>query len=303
MGSVAVAAPRPTDLRRTLISAAVSGLLAFHAHPDDESLSMGGTLARYSDAGEHVVVVTATNGEVGEIHNHDDPESIRERLGDVRVGELEQACRILGVSYGELLGYRDSGMMGTADNDRAECFWQADFMEAVGKLVTVIRRHRPEVVTCYDPYGGYGHPDHIQVHRVGTAAFFGAADVGRFPPREGEEPWQPSKLYWATWPRERTRRARRVMAEAGRITAEEAEEEPAAGARDEDITTRLDVRPWFDRKWEAVVAHHTQIAADSWFRTLPEDVRRDGFGEETFTLVFSRVETDPAAPDLFDGLR
>ncbi|MCB2222577.1 MAG: PIG-L family deacetylase [Actinobacteria bacterium] len=278
------------------------GLLAFHAHPDDESLSMGGTLARYADAGEHVVVVTATNGEVGEIHNHDDPESIRDRLGEVRLEELAAATGILGVES-ERLGYRDSGMMGTADNGNPRCFWQADFMEAVGRLVAVIRRHRPEVVTCYDPYGGYGHPDHIQVHRVGTAAFFGAADIGRFPPGGGEEPWQPSKLYWATWPRERSRRSREAMLAMGRITPEEAAREPGHGTRDEDITTRLDVRDWFDRKWEAVLAHHTQIAADSWFRALPEEVRREGFGIETYQMVFDRTGSDPAAPDLFSGLR
>jgi mycothiol S-conjugate amidase len=159
------------------------------------------------------------------------------------------------------------------------------------------------VVTAYDPFGGYGHPDHVQVHRVGTAAFFGAADVGRFPPAEGEEPWQPSKLYWATWPRERTRQARRLMAEMGRMDPEEAAREPDHGARDEDITTRLDVRPWFDRKWEAVLAHHTQIAADSWFRTLPEEARREGFGIETFMLAFSRVDAPAGEPDLFAGLR
>jgi LmbE family N-acetylglucosaminyl deacetylase len=264
---------------------------------------MGGTLARYAAAGEHVVVATATNGEVGEIHNHEDPDSIRDRLGEVRIAELEDAGRILGVSAIELLGYRESGMMGTDDNSRPDCFWQADFMDAVGRLVAVIRRHQPEVVTCYDPYGGYGHPDHIQVHRIGTAAFFGAADFGRFPLADGETAWQPSKLYWATWPRERSRHARQAMAAMGRITAEEAAQEPDHGAREDDITTKLDVREWFDQKWEAVLAHHTQIAADSWFRTLPEEVRREGFGIEAFMLAFSRVETSAATPDLFAGLR
>ena len=280
----------------------MSGLLAFHAHPDDESLAMGGTLARYADAGEHVVVVTATNGEVGEIHNHPDPESIRDRLGEVRTAELRQAAAILGVEF-EMLGYRDSGMMGTADNDHPDCFWRADFMEAVGRLVRAIRRHRPEVVTCYDPYGGYGHPDHIQVHRIGTAAFFGAADIGRFPPVDGEESWQPLKLYWSTWPRERSRQARKAMAAVGRLPAEEAEQEPDHGAREDDITTRLDIREWFDRKWQAVLAHDTQIADDSWFRTLPEEVRREGFGMETFMAVFSRVRGDPGSDDLFSGIR
>ena len=279
------------------------GLLAFHAHPDDESLSMGGALARAAADGEHVVVVTATNGEVGEIHNHGDDHDLRDRLGEIRIGELRDACGVLGVSEVELLGYRDSGMIGTADNQHPDCFWQADFMEAVGRLVRVIRKHRPEVVTCYDPYGGYGHPDHIQVHRVGTAAFFGAADIGRFPIAAGEEAWQPSKLYWATWPRERSRRARRLMAAMGSMDPEEAAREPEHGTRDEDITTRLDVADRFDQKWEAVLTHHTQIAENSWFRTIPDEVRREAFGIETFQLVFSRVDAPADAQDLFAGLR
>ena len=279
------------------------GLLALHAHPDDESLSMGGSLARYADAGEHVVVVTATGGEVGEIHNHDDPESLRDRLATVREDELRAACAILGVTRVELLGYRDSGMMGTADNDHDGSFWQADFMEATGRLVALLRTHRPEVVTAYDPFGGYGHPDHIQVHRVGTAAFFGAADVGRFPASDFGEPWQPQRLYWATWPRERARQVRRMMVELGQMTPEDAAQEPAAGTRDEDITTRVDVRPWFERKWDAVLAHHTQIAADSWFRTMPEGMRREGFSTETYVLVVDRTGTGGEAGDLFGGLR
>jgi LmbE family N-acetylglucosaminyl deacetylase len=111
----------------------VSGLLAFHAHPDDESLSMGGTLARYADAGEEVVVVVATDGRVGQIHNHDDPDSLRDRLGEIRQAELREACRILGVQRVEGLGYRDSGMAGTDDNADPDCFWQAPFDEAVSR--------------------------------------------------------------------------------------------------------------------------------------------------------------------------
>jgi N-acetyl-1-D-myo-inositol-2-amino-2-deoxy-alpha-D-glucopyranoside deacetylase len=279
------------------------GLLAFHAHPDDESLSMGGSLARYAEAGEQVVVVTATGGEVGEIHNHDDPESLRDILGQVREEELRKACAILGVPHVELLGFRDSGMMGTADNDHPDSFWRSDFMEAAGRMVSLIRSYRPEVVTAYDPFGGYGHPDHIQVHRVGTAAFFGAADVGRFPVEQHGEPWQPERLYWTTWPRERARQVRRMMVELGQMSPEEAEREPAAGTRDEDITTRVDVRPWFARKWDAVLAHHTQIAEDSWFRTMPDSLRREGFSHEAFVLVFDRAGACEVADDLFAGLR
>jgi mycothiol S-conjugate amidase len=189
------------------------------------------------------------------------------------------------------------------DCDDPACFWRADFMEAAGRLVTLMRSYRPEVVTAYDPFGGYGHPDHIQVHRVGTAAFFGSADVGRFPIAEFGEPWQPERLYWTTWPRERARQVRAMMVELGQMSAEEAAREPAAGTRDEDITTRVDVQAWFEQKWEAVLAHHTQIAADSWFRTMPEDLRRRGFSQETFVLVFDRTGVGGGAGDLFAGLR
>jgi LmbE family N-acetylglucosaminyl deacetylase len=281
----------------------VPGLLAFHAHPDDESLSMGGTLARYAAAGEEVVVVAATRGEVGEILNHDDPESLREGLGDIREAELRTASAILGVTTVELLGYRDSGMAGTPENEDPGAFCRADLIEATGRLVRLVRRHRPEVLTAYDAFGGYGHPDHIQVHRVGTAAFFGAADVGRFPLEEGEEPWQPSKLYWVTWPRERTRQRRRLAAEAGEIPVEEAEIEPDTGTMEEHISTYLDVAPWFDRKWAAIVAHRTQIAETGWLLSIPEDVRRRAFSREAFIRAFSLVESPAEAPDLLAGLR
>jgi N-acetyl-1-D-myo-inositol-2-amino-2-deoxy-alpha-D-glucopyranoside deacetylase len=279
------------------------GLLALHAHPDDESLSMGGTLARTAAAGEQVVVVTATGGEVGEIHNVPDPESLRPRLAEVRRQELEEACRILGVTHLELLGYRDSGMMGTADNDHPGSFWRADFMEAVGRLVRLVRQHRPEVMTAYDPYGGYGHPDHIQVHRVGTGAFFGAADVGRFPESEFGPAWQVDRLFWATWPRTRSKQVRELMVAMGQMDPEEAAREPAAGTRPEDITTWVDVRDHFDTKWAAVLAHHTQIAAESWFRTIPDDLRRESFGRETFVEVFARTTIPSDAGDLLAGLR
>lgn len=264
---------------------------------------MGGALARYAEAGERVVVVSATRGEVGEIHNHDDPDSMRESLGDLREQELRAACSVLGVGHLEFLGYRDSGMEGTADNEHPAAFCRANFLESVGRLVHLIRRHRPEVVTANDPFGGYGHPDHVQVHRVGTAAFFGAGDVGRFPPAGGEEAWQPAKLYWVTWPRERTRRRRRLEAASGVISTEEAEQEPGTGSPDEVITTYLEVGSWFDRKWEAIMCHRSQVPPDSWLLALPDEVRREAFSREAFILASSRVEAPADAPDLFAGLR
>ena len=157
----------------------MSGLLAFHAHPDDESSSMGGVLTKHAEAGKDVVVVTATDGAEGEIHNYEDPESLMPQLVEIRRQEMKEALAILGVKHHEFLGYRDSGMMDTDANRHEDSFWQADFMEATARLIKLVRSYRPEVMTIYDPFGGYGHPDHIQVHRIGLAAYFGAPDAGR----------------------------------------------------------------------------------------------------------------------------
>jgi N-acetyl-1-D-myo-inositol-2-amino-2-deoxy-alpha-D-glucopyranoside deacetylase len=276
------------------------GLLAFHAHPDDESISSGGTLASLADAGVPVTVVTATKGEAGEIHNRDDADEVRDRLGEIREGELRAALEVLGVGEPRFLGYRDSGMMGTDDNDRADAFWRADFFEAVGRLVRIIREVRPDVVTAYDPFGGYGHPDHIQVHRVGTAAYWAAADTARYPIASHGEPWGPSKLYWTTWSRERMVKVRREM--SGDLGADGEVEEPAAGSLETHITTTLHVDPWFDRKYRALLCHDTQFPADSWVRTLGPDTLRLFIGFESLTLVHSDVPFDPADPDLFAGI-
>jgi N-acetyl-1-D-myo-inositol-2-amino-2-deoxy-alpha-D-glucopyranoside deacetylase len=274
------------------------GLLALHAHPDDESITMGGTLAALADRGVPVTVVTATRGEVGEIHNRDDADQVRDRLGEIREAELTTALSILGVGEPVFLGYRDSGMMGTGDNSHAGAFWAADFTEAVGRLVRIIRDRRPAVITAYDPFGGYGHPDHIQVHRVGTAAYWAAADVGRYPAGEFGEPWWPSKLYWATWSREGMVKVRREM--SGDLGAEDVEE-PAAGSLTPLITTTVDVGEVFERKHAALLAHDTQFSADSWVRTIPPDKMRGFLGREAFTLVHTAVDVDPAEPDLVAG--
>jgi N-acetyl-1-D-myo-inositol-2-amino-2-deoxy-alpha-D-glucopyranoside deacetylase len=278
----------------------MSGLLAFHAHPDDESISMGGTLAEYASRGVPVTVVTATRGEAGEIHNRDDADEVRSVLGDIREAEERAACRVLGIEDIEFLGYRDSGMMGTGDNAHADSFWGADFTEAVGRLVRVIRARRPQVVTAYDPFGGYGHPDHIQVHRVGTAAFFASADIGRYPLLPGEEPWQAPRLYWATWSRERMRRIRREMSTD--LGADGEPEEPSSGTLPEHITTRRDVSVWLHLKQDALLCHDSQFAADSWIRTLPEGRMSEFLAEEVFVRAFSTVPGDPADPDLLVGL-
>lgn len=279
------------------------GLLAFHAHPDDEVISTGGVLAKYSDAGEQVAVVTATDGAEGEVHNYDDPDQIRPRLAEVRIEETAEAMSILGVPDHHFLGFRDSGMMGSEANSRPECFWQADFMDASARLVRLIRRRRPEVMTVYDPFGGYGHPDHIQVHRVGVAAYFGADDARHFPPGEGEEPWRVAKLYMVAWPRSRVVALARARLEAGLITEEEARESFSWGTPDDDITALVDVAPWIDRKVEALRAHRSQIPDDWFMINVSDDYLPKSMGLEAFQRLYSRVEAPFREDDLFAGLR
>lgn len=261
---------------------------------------MGGTLASLAAAGIPVTVVTATRGEAGEIHNRDDADEVRDRLGEIRTSELIAALEVLGVGEPVFLGFRDSGMMGTPQNQHPEAFWRADFFEAIGRLVRIIREHRPEVVTAYDPFGGYGHPDHIQVHRIGTAAYWAAADVGRFPVGDYGEPWMPSKLYWTTWSRDRMIKVRRQMTSDLGVGVEA--EEPAAGSLEGHITTTIDVGEMFDLKHRALLCHDTQFAADSWIRNLSSDMLRGFIGFESFTLVHSSVECAPDDPDLFAGI-
>ena len=280
------------------------GLLSFHAHPDDEVISTGGVLARYSRLGEQVVVVTATDGAEGEIHNYDDPDSLKPQLAEMRAQEVAVALAVLGVKHHEFLGYRDSGMMGTEANDHPNAFWRADFTEATKRLVGLIRKYQPEVMTIYDPFGGYGHPDHINVHRVGIAAFFGARDLGWFPLEEDQEYWAPAKLYWTTWGRERSRKLMKYWAEEG----EETEEEEylwrsRRGFPDEEISATIDVSEFVSLKTEALQAHRTQIPQDWILFRVPEEERNEVYGTETFVRVFSNVESALPESDLFSGLR
>ena len=279
------------------------GLLAFHAHPDDEATSTGGVLARYSDEGGQVVVVTATDGAEGEVHNYENPEDIRTRLAEIRAEEMAAAAAVLGISQHHFLGYRDSGMMDTEPNQHPDCFWQADFTEATARLIRLIRRPRPEVMTIYDPFGGYGHTDHIQVHRGGLAAFFAASDTRRFPLEEGETIWNPIKLYMSTWPRSRVEAMIQGRLKAGLITEEEAKESEGWGTPDEDITTLVEVTPWVDRKVAALRAHRTQIPEDWFMLQVAEEDVPVVLGLEAFQRLYSRVDAPYRETDLFEGIR
>ena len=221
-------------------------ILAFHAHPDDESVSTGVTLAKYADEGHRVVVVTATDGSAGEIHNYENPEELFPKLAEMRKEELEKSLDALGVKEYEWLGYKDSGMMGTEENNDPDCFWRQDYFGPVGKLVTEIRKYKPDVLITYDPFGGYGHPDHIQTHRVGTAAFFAAGDIDKFPLKDEEDIWIPERLYFNAWSKSRIQARRTQMYEAGILTEDEFNAFNPIGSDNEDIDVEIDGRKYIE---------------------------------------------------------
>jgi LmbE family N-acetylglucosaminyl deacetylase len=256
-------------------------LVCFHAHPDDESIATGGTMALAARAGHRVVLVLATRGEQGEPV----PGVLAdgEELWQRRVVESHRAAEILGAERVEFLGYEDSGMMGEPTNENPACFWQADLEEAGERLAAILRSVDADVLTIYDDHGGYGHPDHIQVHRVGrrAAELAGTADV-----------------YQSTMNRDQMRRN---MAEAKQFEADlEAAEEGAAesmrerldrvdgdefGSPEALITHAVDVREMMDLKRRAMEAHASQIAPDSFFLAMPADVFDMAFGTEWFIAL------------------
>jgi N-acetyl-1-D-myo-inositol-2-amino-2-deoxy-alpha-D-glucopyranoside deacetylase len=295
-------------------------LLAVHAHPDDETIGMGGTLAKAVAAGRRVVLVTGTRGELGEIvvPEMDTPDNHR-RLGEIRAGELERAMGVLGVTEWENLGYRDSGMMDTDGNRDPRNFWNADLDEAAGRLTWLVRNYRPDVMTTYNAFGGYGHPDHIRTHDVAVRAFDRAGDPAWYPGQldgTGLEPWAPSKLYEQAIPASvRTAMADRLRELGQRsfweppedATPEQLAEFEAYQAKmlvpDDQITTWIDVSGApLQAKWDAVQEHVTQIAADSPFMLLGLDGWREGWGREAFILRQTRIDTDLPETDLFAGI-
>ena len=282
-------------------------LMIVHAHPDDEVIGSGGTFARYSEEGLRTVLVTATLGEEGEIVVADlNTPEVKARLAEVRREELRRAATIIGIAHQEFLGYRDSGMAGTPSNDHPACFHQADRAEAAGRLARLIRAHQPDVLVSYNAHGGYGHPDHIACYHATQVAFDAAADPARYP--EAGPAWAPAKLYEMNRPREVTRQAWERMRERGLKTPLDNPNYNIESftSPDEVITTTIDVARYMVRKRAALLEHRTQIAVDGPFLSMPEDLARDWFGVEYFTLVRSRVPAPPRdgyETDLFAGLR
>ncbi len=245
----------------------------FHAHPDDEAIATGGTMARMAADGHRVVLITATRGELGEVP--DGYLSPGETLADRRALELEAACRALGVARHEYLGYGDSGMEGEPTNDDPGCFWQADVEEAAERLAAILRAEDATVITAYDERGNYGHPDHIQVHRVGLRA----ADLAAVP-----------RVFMATVNRDRLLE---LMASAdGAALLADQEERPSVdnlGVAEERITTAVDVSGFLDAKRQAMAAHGSQISETSFFLSMPPEAFAAIWGTEWYIRVGAEV--------------
>ncbi len=276
-------------------------LLTVHAHPDDESSKGAGTVAHYHAEGVRCVLVCCTGGEAGEILNPaaDRPE-IRERLPEVRMEELARAAEVIGYDEVVLLGYRDSGMPGSPTNEDPACFARAPLDEAVGRLVAVIRRERPQVIVTYpDDQEGYPHPDHLRVHEITVPAFDAAGDPDAYP--HLGEPWQPLKLYYVAWSRARMLATHQKFLELG---LESPFDEKWFDRPDHDhrITTRLDVSDLHHVRREALLAHRTQIDPESpfWFG-LPPDVV--AYRYDDYILARSLVDSPLPEDDLFAGIR
>jgi len=283
-------------------------LLLVHAHPDDETINNGATMAKYVNEGARVTLVTCTRGEEGEVlvpELADLASTASDQLGKHREGELADAMAALGVSDFRFLGapdrlWRDSGMMGTEANNRSDVFWQAGLDDAAGYLVKIIREVKPQVLVTYDEFGGYGHPDHIQAHRVAMRAAELAGDS-----KFGEgEPWEISKIYWNTMPRSVIQEGIDKMKEIGSnfFEAESADDLPFAKP-DELVTTLIDGTDYVGAKMKAMAAHPTQIELDGPFFALSNNLGNQVWGHEYYTLVkgkkSSSVDAKEREVDLF----
>ncbi len=277
-------------------------MLLVHAHPDDETINNGATMALYASLGADVTLITCTRGEEGEVlveelsHKaaaHDDS------LGEHRVIELAEAMRALGVRDHRFLGepdiqYRDSGMMDTDPNKRTDCFWQADFEKATSHLVKVIDEVRPHVLITYDEFGGYGHPDHIQAHRVAMAA-------------SEKSEWAIEKIYWNVMPRSVIQEGIDKMKELGSdfFGAESADDLPFC-KDDSFVTTLIDGNGYVEAKMAAMRAHATQISVDGPFFALSNNLGLQVWGNEYYTLVKGKksepFDSNGRESDLFAGI-
>lgn len=287
-------------------------LLLVHAHPDDESIGTGASMAKYVADGAQVTLVTCTLGEEGEVL---EPAMAHlavdegDQLGGYRIAELAAAMGELGVTDHRFLGgagrWRDSGMMDHPANEKPRCFWRADPAETTAAVVEVIREVRPQVLVTYDENGGYGHPDHIQAHRVAMAGLDAAADPAYRP--ELGPAWAIEKTYWIATPRSALFAADQAMRAHGMTLFDvKHPDELPWGTPDELVTTQVDGQAFLPAKREAMRAHATQITVDGPLFALSNNIAQTAFGIEHFQLV--RGPRGPGVgehgheDDLFAGL-
>ena len=264
-------------------------LLTVHAHPDDEASKGASTIARYSAENAHSVLVCCTGGEAGDILNPALQNSeTEENLPQVRAEELALSAKIIGYNRVVMLGYRDSGMPESEHNDNPEAFMNAPFDNAVGKLVTIIREEKPQVIVTYpDERKGYNHPDHLMVHDISLPAFEAAGDPEKYP--DSGEPWQPSKIYETVWSRARIEGLHKKFLELG-LESPYDESWFKRRSQDHRITTRIDISDWWEIRGQALRAHATQVDPDSpfWFG-LPDEHARTVHPFDDYVLVRSLV--------------
>ena len=281
-------------------------LLLVHAHPDDETINNGVTMAKYAADGINVTLVTCTRGEEGEVlvdsllnlaSSKDD------KLGEHREVELKNAMDELGIKDFRFLGapnkkWRDSGMMGTPQNDRKDVFWQADLDEVANELVKIILETKPQVLITYDEFGGYGHPDHIKAHQIAMRA----AEIA------SQQDWQISKIYWNTTPRSVIQMGIDKMKEVGSefFGAENADDLPFAKP-DELVTSVVKAPEYVPQKLAAMKAHATQISVDGPFFALSNNLGLSVWGDEYYTLVKGEIsgpfDENGRELDLFAGVK
>ena len=269
-------------------------LMAVHAHPDDEASSTGGVLASYSAQGIRTVVVTCTNGEFGDAPGQVKPGQAghdEQAVAQLRLAELRQSCKILGVTSLELLGYHDSGMPEWEYRNRPDAFCNIPQDVVAGRITALMERYQPQVVISYDPMGAYQHPDHVHAARSAAAA----ADASQIP----------AKFYQIALRRSGWRKIRDALIAAGE-PVEEWEETPEDREKmeleEQRITTTVNISDVLALKREALMSHASQIA-DSWFSKIPPAVAADVFGEESFVRVIDRTGATVPETDLFAGLR
>lgn len=277
-------------------------LLGLFAHPDDEQL-MSGAFAKYAAEGVRTGLICATRGEVGEIAEADPPLATPETLGQVREGEMRAAAQAISIQDLWFLDYRDSGMIGTPDNDNPASFYRADSNEALEKIVKIIREFQPTVMVTFDPTGGYGHPDHLTICKLATEAFNAAADPNLYPGTG--QPWQAERLFYTSFPRSTARKLQEFIEQSNTETGFRSLNLEEYGLPDEEITHVLDVGDWHDTKARSLNHHRTQMNPNGPFAKMPEEMTRDWRSKEHYGLAAGEPLPDgeEARSDLFAGLR